>query len=231
MIALIGRLPATPEDHAIVLPMRRRAPGETVERIRREVFRASSIPSAAALFAGSQTACRRCGPPTPPVPGELDDRQADNWRPILAIADEAGGAGPTSRAPPLARSRAPSSKRTMPLPFRSSPTSATSWQHRSRQAHDGRQQSPLDHARGSAVGRLRPRPSHYPPPPGHAAGGIQDQGQANSPRRRHRKGYLRSDLPMPSAATSRVRNTETSYRAGLGAPRLFRLGRTSREHQ
>ena len=36
MIALIGRLPATLEDRAIVLPMRRRAPGETVERIRRD---------------------------------------------------------------------------------------------------------------------------------------------------------------------------------------------------
>ena len=33
MIALIGRLPATLEDRAIVLPLRRRAPGETVERL------------------------------------------------------------------------------------------------------------------------------------------------------------------------------------------------------
>ena len=36
MIALIGRLPATLEDRAIVLPMRRRAPGEAVDRIRRD---------------------------------------------------------------------------------------------------------------------------------------------------------------------------------------------------
>jgi len=28
----------------------------------------------------------------PAVPEELDDRQADNWRPLLVIADEAGGA-------------------------------------------------------------------------------------------------------------------------------------------
>jgi hypothetical protein len=27
----------------------------------------------------------------PTVPAALDDRQADNWRPLLAIADEAGG--------------------------------------------------------------------------------------------------------------------------------------------
>ena len=30
----------------------------------------------------------------PAVPDELDDRQADNWRPLLAIADEAGGEWP-----------------------------------------------------------------------------------------------------------------------------------------
>ena len=35
MLALIGRLPATLEDRAIVLPMRRRAPGEAVDRVRR----------------------------------------------------------------------------------------------------------------------------------------------------------------------------------------------------
>ena len=36
MIALIGRLPATLEDRAIVLLMRRRAPDEIVERIGRD---------------------------------------------------------------------------------------------------------------------------------------------------------------------------------------------------
>src|SRR5215470_13588127 len=30
----------------------------------------------------------------PAVPDQLDDRQADNWRPLLAIADAAGGAWP-----------------------------------------------------------------------------------------------------------------------------------------
>src|SRR5713226_9568211 len=30
----------------------------------------------------------------PAVPEELDDRQADNWRPLLAIADAAGSAWP-----------------------------------------------------------------------------------------------------------------------------------------
>src|SRR5262249_22497853 len=39
MIAVIGRLPATLEDRAIVLPMRRRAPDEAVDRIRRTQIR------------------------------------------------------------------------------------------------------------------------------------------------------------------------------------------------
>jgi hypothetical protein len=36
MIALIGRLPTTLEDRAIVLPMRRRMPGRRWDRIRRD---------------------------------------------------------------------------------------------------------------------------------------------------------------------------------------------------
>jgi hypothetical protein len=42
------------------------------------------------------------------MPEELDDRQADNWRPLLAIADEAGGAWPD-----LARTAARSLSRTV----------------------------------------------------------------------------------------------------------------------
>ncbi len=92
MIALIGRLPATLEDRAIVLPMRRRAPGETVERIRRadllrrlEPLRRRTVRWVADHLPALQAA-------DPAVPEELDDRQADNWRPLLAIADEAGDA-------------------------------------------------------------------------------------------------------------------------------------------
>jgi uncharacterized protein DUF3631 len=94
MIALIGRLPATLEDRAIVLPMRRRALSEAVDRIRRTELRRQLDPlrrRAIRWVADHRTALRIADPAVPP---ELDDRQADNWRPLLAIADAAGGAWP-----------------------------------------------------------------------------------------------------------------------------------------
>jgi len=91
MIAMIGRLPATLEDRAIVLPMRRRAPGETVDRIRRTDLRRQLEPlrRRAVRWVADHLAVLRVA--DPPMPEELDDRQADNWRPLLAIADAAGG--------------------------------------------------------------------------------------------------------------------------------------------
>ncbi len=92
MIALIGRLPATLEDRAIVLPMRRRAPGETVDRIHRIEVRRQLDPlrRRAVRWVTDHLAALRAADPA--MPRELDDRQADNWRPLLAIADRAGGA-------------------------------------------------------------------------------------------------------------------------------------------
>ncbi len=94
MIALIGRLPATLEDRAIVLPMRRRAPGEPVDRIRRTDLRRHLDPlrRRAVRWVADHRAALQAADPA--MPEELDDRQADNWRPLLAIADEAGGAWP-----------------------------------------------------------------------------------------------------------------------------------------
>jgi hypothetical protein len=94
MLALIGRLPATLQDRSIILPMRRRAPGEALERLRRErLARGLELlrRRAARWGADHWEALRAADPPVPP---ELDDRQADNWRPLLAIADRAGGAWP-----------------------------------------------------------------------------------------------------------------------------------------
>jgi len=92
MIALIGRLPATLEDRAIVVPMRRRAPGETVERIRRDTLlrRVDPLRRRATRWVADHLPSLRSA--NPAIPAELHDRQADNWWPLLAIADEAGGA-------------------------------------------------------------------------------------------------------------------------------------------
>jgi len=91
MIAMIGRLPPTLEDRAIVLPMRRRMPGETVERIRRDglLRRLDPLRRRAARWVADHLAALQAADPA--VPDALHDRQADNWRPLLAIADAAGG--------------------------------------------------------------------------------------------------------------------------------------------
>src|SRR5262249_58603935 len=105
MIALIGRLPATLEDRAIVVPMRRRAPGETVERIRRDTLlrRVDPLRRRATRWVADHLPSLRAA--NPAIPAELHDRQADNWWPLLAIADEAGGGSgrlPPPPAPPPA---------------------------------------------------------------------------------------------------------------------------------
>jgi len=91
MIAMIGRLPPTLEDRAIVLPMRRRMPGETVERIRRDglLRHVDLLRRRAARWVADHLAALQAADPA--VPAALHDRQADNRRPLLAIADAAGG--------------------------------------------------------------------------------------------------------------------------------------------
>jgi len=94
MIALIGRLPATLEDRVIVLPMRRRAPGESVDRLRCDglLRQLDPLRRRAVRWVADHRPTLRAADPA--VPEDLDDRQADNWRPLLAIADAAGGTWP-----------------------------------------------------------------------------------------------------------------------------------------
>jgi Protein of unknown function (DUF3631) len=92
-IALIGRPPTTIEDRSIAVPMRRKHPGEVAETFRRR-HRASleTLARKAARWAhdnmGALTGCE------PSIPEMLNDRAADNWEPLLAIADHIGGAAP-----------------------------------------------------------------------------------------------------------------------------------------
>src|SRR5262245_59510974 len=121
MIALIGRLPSTLEDRAIVLPMRRRAPGETVERIRRDglLRRLDPLRRRATRWVADHLAALQAADPA--VPAALHDRQADNWRPLLAIADAAGGGGVIARASPHAHWLEPAARRTLRRPLSCSP--------------------------------------------------------------------------------------------------------------
>jgi putative DNA primase/helicase len=93
VLALIGRLPETLEDRSIVVAMKRRAPGELVERLRRDRLRAMEpLSRRIARWAEDHRAALQDADPK--VPAELHDRAADNWHPLLAIADLVGGEWP-----------------------------------------------------------------------------------------------------------------------------------------
>ena len=91
--ATIGKLPNTVEDRSITIPLRRRRPDERVERLRRDhVEHLQALASRAARFASDHSV--EIAALDPRLPEQLHDRAADNWRPLLAIADAAGGDWP-----------------------------------------------------------------------------------------------------------------------------------------
>jgi putative DNA primase/helicase len=93
-IALIGGVPATLADRAIVLPMRRKLPGETITRLRLEQLSGfQNLHRQCLRWATDHLAC--LAETAPVVPTNLHDREADNWRPLCAIAEVAGDAWPT----------------------------------------------------------------------------------------------------------------------------------------
>jgi putative DNA primase/helicase len=92
-IATIRSLADTLEDRAIRLMLQRKPAGAKVERLRKrdnEWF--GALRSHAARWAADN--CEKLVDPDPRVPEQLNDRAADNWRPLLAIADLAGGEWP-----------------------------------------------------------------------------------------------------------------------------------------
>src|SRR5262245_21295408 len=94
-IACIGRLrPDTAEDRSITIAMRRRKQGEKIRRLRQDRLMQDFAPlrSAIARWAADHQDALRGADPA--IDETVNDRVADNWRPPLAIADEAGGEWP-----------------------------------------------------------------------------------------------------------------------------------------
>jgi hypothetical protein len=85
-IATIGTPADSLEDRAIVVRLQRKPPGATVERLGRRDN--AALRSQAARWAADNF--DKLADPDPTMP-DLNDRAADNWRPLLAIADLAGG--------------------------------------------------------------------------------------------------------------------------------------------
>jgi Protein of unknown function (DUF3631) len=92
-LAAIGRLPDTIEDRSIQISLRRRRPDETIEPLRLD--RTAGLEELARMAArwamDYASALKGADPQMPPG---VSNRAADNWRPLLAVADLAGGIWP-----------------------------------------------------------------------------------------------------------------------------------------
>jgi putative DNA primase/helicase len=89
-IALIGRLPATLADRSVPIDLRRRRPDEAIEQFRFDrTGHLDQLARKAARWASDNA--DRIQRADPDMPAGVFNRAADNWRPLLAIADAAGG--------------------------------------------------------------------------------------------------------------------------------------------
>jgi len=80
-------------DRSIVIPMRRKRPDEVIERLRLDqMARFKDLVRRCARWATDNMEKLRNADPD--MPESLHDRAADNWRPLLAIAEVAGGDWP-----------------------------------------------------------------------------------------------------------------------------------------
>jgi putative DNA primase/helicase len=92
-IAAIGKLPATIDDRSIKVALQRRRRDEVIDQLRLDRLEEfGPLASRGARWALDYLPRLRVADPL--VPSELHDRAADNWRPLLAIADRAGGDWP-----------------------------------------------------------------------------------------------------------------------------------------
>ncbi len=93
-VALAGLddLPDTIRTRSVIIRMRRRGPGEQVQPWRHRVNGPQARPLAASLAAWSTSSAGLIR--WPDMPDGIEDRNADVWEPLLAVADLAGGDWP-----------------------------------------------------------------------------------------------------------------------------------------
>ncbi|MEU8402702.1 DUF3631 domain-containing protein [Nonomuraea sp. NPDC048892] len=91
-LAGIGAMPDTIEDRAVVIRMRRRAPGETAApyRHRRDRPPLRDLAAELTLWLRADLSVLEAAEPSMPV----EDRAADTWEPLVIVADHAGESWP-----------------------------------------------------------------------------------------------------------------------------------------
>ncbi len=94
-LAGIGELPDTVADRSIPVRLQRRAAHERVEHFRFRAASAEAAPIREAMEAWATAHLDELRAARPEIPAALNDRAADGWEPLLAIADQAGGDWPS----------------------------------------------------------------------------------------------------------------------------------------
>jgi hypothetical protein len=89
-IASIGHLPETLADRCIIIRMQRKTTKEECERLRN--LETAELKQECVRFAADHAAAIAAA--RPELPSSLNDRAADIWEPLLALADLAGGHWP-----------------------------------------------------------------------------------------------------------------------------------------
>ena len=95
-LAGLGWLPDTIMSRSIVVRMRRRAATETVEPYRRRLHDPDTDQVRTMIEVWARAAWPNGIDSWPDLPAEIQDRDADIWEPLIAIADELGGDWPTA---------------------------------------------------------------------------------------------------------------------------------------
>jgi hypothetical protein len=93
-LAGLGWLPDTILSRSVIIRMRRRAPDERVEAFRRRVHAPQGEELCRRLAGWAATILGEATEARPDMPAGVEDRSADMWEPLLAIADIAGGDWP-----------------------------------------------------------------------------------------------------------------------------------------
>ena len=100
VLAGIGSMPETIEDRAVMVTMRRKAPGDTTVskyRIRRDTADVAAV--GRRLGAWVRPLAKQIGDAEPDMPAGLNDRAEDAWEALIAVADAAGGDWPARALP------------------------------------------------------------------------------------------------------------------------------------
>jgi hypothetical protein len=90
----LGDLPDTIMSRTVVIRMRRRAPNEKVTAFRQRIHEPQGHELRERIAAWADTVRERIDGAFPEMPEGVNDRPADVWEPLLAVADVVGGTWP-----------------------------------------------------------------------------------------------------------------------------------------